>query len=175
MERLDPKEHEVFMNLAWEEAKKAKCQRSHFGAIIVKEGNVLTKGHNEPVGEACKICLREQKNPDHGLYAELCFAIHAEQAVLLNALKEQKDISNAVMYIGHIREGKKEELLGEPCCTICSRLVADSGLKGVVFYAGDHYIFLTANEFNERSLKNIIEKHGIKLDEELIKAGSNKI
>ena len=62
MEILNPKDHEEFMKIVWEEAKKAKCQKSHFGAIIVKEGIVLAKGHNKPIDEVCEVCLRKEKN-----------------------------------------------------------------------------------------------------------------
>ncbi len=162
MEILNPKDHEEFMEIAWEEAKKAKCQKSHFGAIIVKEGIVLAKGHNKPIDKICEVCLRKEKNIGSGINSELCFSIHAEQNALLQALKNTKDISNAVMYIGHIKDGQIQKFSGKPYCTICSRLIAGSELKGVIFYTGDNYLLLTTKEFNEKSFETIIEKHNLK-------------
>lgn len=173
MEMLDPKDHKTFMEMAWNEAKRARCQKSHFGAVIVKDNVVLARGHNEPVGESCKICLRKEKNVGAGICSELCFAIHAEQNALLQALRERRDIHGAVMYIGHIKNGKIKKFLGKPFCTICTRLIAVSGLSGVILYAEDGYMFLSVDEFNEKAIRTILEKHGLQIDEKLIKAGSN--
>jgi len=175
MKKLNKKDHEEFMKAAWDEAEKAKCHKSHFGAVIVKDGNILARGHNEPVGEPCQVCLRKEKNIGGGLNSELCFSVHAEQNALLQALKEKKDISNALMYIGHIKNGEKKKFSGKPFCTVCSRLIAASGLKGVVLWMGNDYAFLSANEFNEESFKTILEKYRLKLDQKLIKAGSNTV
>jgi dCMP deaminase len=179
MKYLDSKEHEKFMEIAWSEAKKARCQKSCYGAVIVKNNEVLATGRNEPVGEACEICLRKEKEIGSGIGSELCFAIHAEQNALLDSLKNKKDIQDAVMYIGHLKDGKKNEFSEEPFCTVCSRLVAGAGLKGVIFYKGDKYVFVEADEFNEESFRTIIKKHGLDADKfltkkELVKDGMEK-
>ena len=158
MKYLKHLEHQRYMEIAWEEAKKAKCKKSHFGAVIVKGGKVISTEHNAPVDEKeCSICLRLKHGLGSGKGSELCYSVHAEQRALLNALKNRKNIEGGVMYIGHLKNGEIKKFSGKPFCTICSKLIAASGLKGVMLYNGDNYVFLSSKEFHDESFKTVIE------------------
>ena len=170
MQLLGAKGNEEFMELAWQEAGKARCADSQFGAVIVKDGLDIARGRNEPVGEECEQCIRADKSG--GVNAELCFAVHAEQNALIDALHNHADVRGAVMYIGGYKKGEKRVFKGKPFCTVCSRLIAASGIKGVVLYAEGGYAFLESGEFNEASFNTMLERHGLKMARKAVKASS---
>ena len=166
MEYLKLADHESFVNEAFIEAKKSPCKKQKVGAIIVRDNKILSRGYNVAVGnKSCEKCLREQFDLHHGENAEMCYAVHAEQNAILNALNQGIDISDAYMYIAAIKNNKKR-IHTKPYCTMCSRIIATTKLKGVIDYMGDKLICYTPTELNDLAFENNIvirkEKKDIK-------------
>ena len=148
--------HEKLMNEAFAEAGKSKCFKQQVGAVIVKDGKILTKGFNCPIGDFCQVCIREKLNLHGGENAEICHAVHAEQNAILEALNNQIDINGATMYIAAIKKGEKR-IHAKPYCTFCSRIIATTKLKEIIHYAGDKFISYDPIEENKLALENNID------------------
>lgn len=117
-----------FMDLCFEIAKWSSCYREgrNIGAIIVRNKRILTTGYNgAPAGiTSCvdrKECLRDKLGIPSGKQAELCYAIHAEQNAIIQAAKLGIPLEGATIYCTH-----------QPC-SICTKMIVNSGLKRVVY------------------------------------------
>lgn len=120
-----------------EECKKlasmSTCLRMHFGAVIFKNGIILSRGFNYPVMNCEKECIRDKMNVHHGQRLELCYAIHAEQVAICNAAKRGIPIFGAdVMVVGIRPNG---EILwrnkAQFYCSVCARLIIGAGLARI--------------------------------------------
>ena len=99
------------------------------GAVVVKDKRVLTTGYNgAPSGiKSCKEkgeCLRKKLNIPSGTRQETCFAVHAEQNAICQAAKLGISLEGATIYVTH-----------QPC-TICTKMIINSGIKKVIYKYG---------------------------------------
>ena len=99
------------------------------GAVIVRDKRILTTGYNgAPQGipsckERCE-CMRENLGIASGTRQEMCYAVHAEQNAIVQAAKLGLSLEGATIYCTH-----------QPC-SICTRLIINSGIKRVVYDKG---------------------------------------
>lgn len=149
-------EIEHYMELAAEEAKKSTCKKSQRGAIIVKNNNILGRGHNKVMLERlCNPCIRESIKDNSRV--ELCSAIHAEQMAIIGAVNAGKSLSGSRMYHIKVKNGELRKS-GNPSCTICSREIYESGIAEFVLWHESGYAIYDSKEFNELSFKYFLEK-----------------
>lgn len=147
---------ECYMNLAAEEAKKSNCIKSKRGALIVKENEIIGKGYNKvTLEDLCNPCIREDIKDNSRV--ELCFAIHAEQMAILNAVNSSKPLTGSRIYHVKIKNGEIVAA-GKPSCTVCSRLIYESGISEVVLLHEDGYFIYKSKEFNELSFEYFLNK-----------------
>lgn len=78
-----------FMGMTYLAAQRSSCIRRKVGAIAVKDRRILATGYNGvPSGfNHCtpNTCIRSKLEIPSGQLGELCFAIHAEQNLLVQA------------------------------------------------------------------------------------------
>ncbi len=117
-----------FMDMAELVSTWTSCARAGraIGAIIVKDKRILTTGYNgAPAGILnCRdkgYCMRDELGIKSGTCAEKCYAVHAEQNAIVQAAKLGISVDGATLYCTH-----------QPC-TICTRLIINSGIKRVVY------------------------------------------
>lgn len=138
---------EYYMNMAVQASLRSTCIRRKVGAVIVKDNVILSTGYNGAPSslpnccDDCNRCYRSAHNIPSGQCLDLCFAIHAEQNAILNALKTGADLKGAVLFVNTY-----------PCST-CMKLTIQVGIKEI-YYIDDY-----ENEFT----KNMAEEAGIKL------------
>ena len=132
-----------FMDMAFEVAKWSSCFKPdrQVGAIIVKDKRILTTGYNGAGAgiKSCKErgeCLRVKNGIKSGTCHEICYAIHAEQNAIIQAAKLGVSIEGATLYCTH-----------QPC-SICAKMIINSGIKRVIFKEGYHDEF-SMEMFNE--------------------------
>lgn len=99
------------------------------GAVITRNKRILTTGYNGASSGilSCKEkgeCMRKKLNIASGTRHELCYAVHAEQNAIIQAAKIGVSVEDAVMYCTH-----------QPC-TICAKMIINSGIKRVVYKEG---------------------------------------
>ena len=104
-------------------------ENRHVGAVIVKDKRILATGYNgAPMGvESCSEkgeCLRKKLNIPSGTRHEICFAVHAEQNAICQAAKLGISVEGATIYVTH-----------QPC-TICTKMIINSGIKKVIYKYG---------------------------------------
>lgn len=149
------KETEYYMHLAAKEAIKSTCKKSQRGAIIVKKGKILGRGHNKVTLEKlCNPCIRETITDNSRV--ELCSAIHAEQMAIIEAVRKSESLAGARMYCIKIKKGKPQPS-GEPSCTVCSRLIYELGIEFVLWHK-EGYVVYAPRELNELSFKYFLGK-----------------
>lgn len=145
MERLNINEY--YMNIAVQTSLRSTCIRRKVGAIIVKDNRILSTGYNgAPSGlpnccDDCNRCYRSANNIPSGQCLDLCFAVHAEQNSILNALKTGEDLRGATLYVNTY-----------PCST-CAKLSIQVGIRRI------YYIDEYENEFT----KNMLAEAGVEM------------
>lgn len=130
--------NDYYMNIAVQVSLRSTCMRRKVGAVIVKDNRILSTGYNgAPSGlpnciDNCERCYRSAHNIPSGQMLDMCYAVHAEQNAIMNALKTGEDLKGAVLYVNTY-----------PCVT-CFKLTVQSGIKEV------YYIDEYENEFTKQ-------------------------
>lgn len=125
------------------------CLRSHFGAAIVKDGDLLGTGYNGPARgvKHCETCRREGYASGQGY--ELCIAMgsHAEQNAIINSGGRERCMG-ASLYIGsHNTEygkvpRKYNDKMGDFPCNSCARAIINAGIEWVIQREGEDGVTL---------------------------------
>ena len=117
-----------FMEMAKLVAGWSSCYKPdrRVGAVVVRDKRILTTGYNgAPSGVSSCVergeCLRVKQGIPSGTRQEVCYAVHAEQNAIVQAAKLGLSLEGATLYCTH-----------QPC-SICSRLIINSGIKRVVY------------------------------------------
>ena len=128
-----------YLNIAETVSEQCTCLRRHYGAVIVKNDEVISTGYvGAPRGRAncCDLgfCIREKLNIPRGERYELCRSVHAEQNAIISA--SRRDMVGATIYLAGV-DGKNGKLLAkaEPC-SLCKRFILNSGISYVVMRNG---------------------------------------
>jgi len=113
-----------FMKLAREVGTQSGCIRplSRFGAVAVKNGEVLASGYNGHVGEIppCNECIRAKQKIKSGTRREIANCICAEQRLICNSARDGVALGGATIYV-----------TGMPC-PVCVRLIKAAGINRVI-------------------------------------------
>lgn len=133
MERVD--KHNYYLDIADTVTERGTCIRRKFGAIIVKNDEIVSTGYaGAPRGRKnCSdlgFCMRERLNIPRGERYELCRSVHAEANCIISAAR--RDTIGATMYLAG-RDAKTGELVSDACCcSMCKRLVINAGIEKVI-------------------------------------------
>ncbi len=124
-----------YLDIAETVLERGTCIRRNFGAIIVKNDEIVSTGYvGAPRGRANCVdlgyCTREKLNVPRGQRYELCRSVHAEQNAIISA--SRKDMIGATIYLA-CHDFKTGELFGdvEPCL-MCKRMIINAGIEKVI-------------------------------------------
>ena len=111
-----------FINIAFELATASKCVSKQVGAVIVKDGRILSTGYNgTPAGFTnCRDHWNDEYTSEHHEWSKT-YEIHAEMNAIIWAAREGISIEGATIYVTL-----------EPCSE-CSKNVIASGIKRIVY------------------------------------------
>lgn len=129
-----------YLNIADAVLDRSTCLRRKYGAIIVKNDEILSTGYNgAPRGRVnCSelgYCNREQLNIPSGQRYELCRSVHAEANAIISA--SRRDMVGSTLYLVG-RDGRTGQLLGDATsCAMCRRQVINAGISKVVIRKTD--------------------------------------
>ena len=130
---------EYYLNIAREVAARSTCLRRNYGAVIVKNDEIIATGYNGSArGEAncCDIhqtCPRAHMAHNSGDYSD-CPAVHAEQNAIISA--PRRDMIGATLYLVGISADSGNILDNTEPCPICRRMILNSGIERIVTRTG---------------------------------------
>ena len=132
---------EYYLNIAETVSKRSTCLRRNFGAIIVKNDEIISTGYNgAPRGRKNCIdlgyCMREKMNIPRGERYELCRSVHAEQNAIISA--SRNELIDADLYMVGINAKTGEIEPKATSCMMCKRVVINSGIKRVIVREPDN-------------------------------------
>lgn len=127
-----PSKHAYYLNIAKAVAARSTCIRRQYGAIIVKDDEIIATGYNGAARgrvNCCDlgVCWREANQIPHGQQYEKCVAVHAEQNAIISAAR--RDMIGATLYLYGMENG--EEIEAKPC-EICQRMIENAGIQRVI-------------------------------------------
>ena len=133
VQRLDKINY--YLNIAETVLERSTCLRRWYGAIIVRNDEIVSTGYNgAPRGRRnCTDlgrCTREELKVPSGQRYELCRSVHAEANAIISAARS--DIIGGTLYLVG-RDAKTGELLHDATsCSMCRRTIINSGLRRVI-------------------------------------------
>ena len=137
MERISKENY--YLDIAETVIGRATCLRRCYGAIIVKNDEIISTGYNgAPRGRKncvdMKYCAREAMNVPQGQRYELCRSVHAEANAIISAAR--RDMTGGTLYLVG-RDASTGELLRDTApCSMCRRMIINAGLEKVVARTG---------------------------------------
>lgn len=139
---------EYYLAIAQVVAAKSKCLKKHYGAIIVKDDEIIATGYNGTCrGEPeCTYCTKILANKDEAEYAT-CPAVHAEQNAIISAAR--RDMLGSTLYLSGFDTEASQYIAAMPC-NICLRLIKNAGIAKIVNSTGVIY----ARDANGLLVKN---------------------
>ena len=111
-----------FINIAKEIASASKCVSKQVGAVIVKDGRILSTGYNgTPAGyKNCRDYWDDEYTKEHHDWSKT-YEIHAEMNAIIWAARKGISIEGATIYVTL-----------EPCSE-CSKNLIASGIVRIVY------------------------------------------
>lgn len=133
-----PSKTGYYLAMAEVASTRGTCIRRRFGAIIVKDDRIVSTGYvGAPSGRSncCDIgnCFREKNNIPSGTMYEKCRSVHAEMNAVLNASKEE--MKDSTLYLVGVEPDGT--YTNADCCSMCKRVIINSGIKEVVIRKRD--------------------------------------
>ena len=133
MERISKENY--YLDIAETVLERATCLRRGYGAIIVKNDEIISTGDNgAPRGRANCVdmgyCSREAMNVPRGERYELCRSVHAEANAIISA--SRRDMVGGTIYLVGRNAATGELLPDATSCLMCRRMVINAGLERVV-------------------------------------------
>ena len=136
MEKLQRRDKvNYYLDLAETVSQRCTCLRHHYGAVIVRDDEVISTGYvGAPRGRAnCSdlgFCLRAKMDIPRGERYELCRSVHAEANAIISA--SRKDMIGATLYLVGTEVSDGSYVKNAACCSMCKRMVINAGISQVI-------------------------------------------
>ena len=133
MERISKENY--YLDIAETVLERATCLRRIYGAIIVKNDEIISTGYNgAPRGRANCVdmgyCSREAMKVPRGERYELCRSVHAEANAIISAAR--RDMMGATLYLVGRDTATGGYYPETTPCAMCRRLIINAGIEMVV-------------------------------------------
>ena len=124
-----------YLDIAESVLERSTCARRAFGAVIVKNDEIISTGYNgAPRGRKnCTdlgYCMREKLEIPRGERYEMCRSVHAEQNAIISAAR--KDIIDATLYLVGKEVSNEKYVKNAMPCMFCKRFIINAGIKKIV-------------------------------------------
>ena len=152
MKRINKENY--YLDIAETVLERATCLRRVYGAIIVKNDEIISTGYNgAPRGRAncCDlgVCRREQLGIPRGQRYELCRSVHAEQNAIIAA--PRNEMIGATLYLAMCNSKTGALVPDASPCNMCRRMIINAGIERVI-------IRNTETEYTIHDVKDYIEQ-----------------
>lgn len=133
MERRDKTNY--YLDLADVVSKRGTCLRRRYGAVIVKNDEVISTGYvGAPRGRKncsdIEYCIRQKMNIPRGERYELCRSVHAEANAIISA--EREKMIGSTLYLSGREVDTGEYIKNSNSCSMCKRQIINAGISKVI-------------------------------------------
>ncbi len=124
-----------YLDIAEVVAERGTCLRRNFGAIIVKNDQIVSTGYvGAPRGRInCSdlgYCTREKLNVPRGERYELCRSVHAEANAIIHA--SRADTLDATLFLVGLEGDGSGYVANANPCAMCKRMIINAGIATVI-------------------------------------------
>ena len=124
-----------YLDIAQTVAERSTCLRRCYGAILVKDDEIVSTGYNgAPRGRRnCADlgrCTREELGIPSGERYELCRSVHAEANCIISAARRES--LGGTIYLACINPENGELMAGSTSCAMCRRQIINAGIVQVI-------------------------------------------
>lgn len=124
-----------YLDIAETVMERCTCIRRHYGAIIVKNDQIISTGYvGSPRGrQNCTnlgYCMREKLGIPRGERYEMCRSVHAEQNAIIHAARN--DMIGSTLYLVGKEYSTGEYIKNANPCSLCKRFIINAGIATVV-------------------------------------------
>ena len=133
MERRD--KNNYYLDIAQTVAERGTCLRRNYGAIIVKNDEIISTGYvGAPRGRKNCIdigrCIRQELGIPRGERYEICRSVHAEANAIISAAR--RDMIGATMYMVGLEKATGALVENSNSCAMCKRMIINAGIEKIV-------------------------------------------
>jgi dCMP deaminase len=124
---------EYYLTIAESVSRRSTCLRRLYGAVIVRDDEIISTGYNGAPRGAYNCCDNgscARMNIPHGERYELCRAVHAEANAIISAPRDQ--MIGATLYLVGFDYDTGAYIKNTMPCSMCKRLIINSGIIKVV-------------------------------------------
>ena len=123
-----------YLDIAQTVSKRGTCLRRNYGAILVKNDEIISTGYNGAPRSRKNcvdlgVCIREKLNIPHGERYEMCRSVHAEMNAVISASRDEM-IGATLYLVGIENDGSYVENAAP--CSMCKRVIINAGIERVV-------------------------------------------
>lgn len=160
MERRDKINY--YLDLAEIVSQRGTCLRRNYGAVIVKNDEVISTGYvGAPRGRTnCSdmgVCIREKMRIPRGERYELCRSVHAEANAIISAPRDK--MLQSSLYLVGIDCSSKQYVVNSNSCSMCKRMIINAGISTVYIRdTKEDYRVVQVSDWieNDESLEGIL-------------------
>lgn len=152
-----------YLDIAEAVLSRGTCLRRNYGAIIVKNDEIISTGYvGAPRGRqnCCDLgyCTREKLNVPRGERYELCRSVHAEANAIISA--SRNNMIGASLYLVGKECSNGEYVSNANPCAMCKRMIINAGIEKV---------YVRDDRDNFRCID--VEESWVKIDASMEQAG----
>jgi len=148
-----------YLDLAEMVSNRGTCLRKRYGAVIVKNDEVISTGYvGAPRGRKNCIdlgtCVRAKLSVPRGERYELGRSVHAEANAIISAPRDK--MIGSSMFLCGLEMDTNEYVRNSSCCSMCKRMVINAGIEKVYIRdSKDEYRVVEVQEWidNDESLE----------------------
>lgn len=132
---MRPTKINYYLDIAEVVSARGTCLRRNYGAIIVKNDEIISTGYvGAPRGRknCCDMgkCVRTELNIPRGERYEVCRSVHAEANAIISAPRDK--MLGATMYLCGKEVSTGEYIKNSNSCSMCKRMIINAGIRTVV-------------------------------------------
>jgi dCMP deaminase len=142
-----------YLDLAEVVAQRGTCLRRHYGAVIVKNDEVISTGYaGAPRGRKnCTDigrCIRVEMKIPRGERYELCRSVHAEANAIISA--SRNEMLGGSLFLCGVDVETGDYIPDSNSCSMCKRMIINAGIETV-------YVRDTKDEYRKIPVQDWID------------------
>ncbi len=142
-----------YLDLAEVVSRRGTCLRRNYGAVIVKNDEVISTGYvGAPRGrQNCSdmgFCIRQRMKVPRGERYELCRSVHAEANAIISA--SRREMLGSALYLVGIEAASGKYVENASSCSMCKRMIINAGIEKV-------YVRDTKDDFRMIDVKDWVD------------------